>query len=116
MKTDRTKSLACLLGLSLVLLAIVSTPLHAAPLTLTKVKNVTIDTGRKMTTTIDQRININTATMEELMTIPGIGPKTSENIVQYRSQIGQFRSVEDLLNVKGIGPKTLEKIRPFVGL
>ena len=116
MKIDRKKSLACLLGIALALLAIASTPLHAAPLNLTKVKNVTIDTGRKMTTTIDQKININTATMEDLMTIPGIGPKTSENIVQYRSQIGQFRAIEDLLNVKGIGPKTLEKIRPFLGL
>ncbi|MBL7136808.1 MAG: helix-hairpin-helix domain-containing protein [Candidatus Marinimicrobia bacterium] len=57
------------------------------------------------------RININTATKDELMKIPKIGPVTAERIILYRMENGRFNSVEELIKVKGIGKKTIERIR-----
>ena len=59
-------------------------------------------------------VNINTATLEELQTIKGIGKKKAEAIVQYRKEHGVFRTKEDLLQVKGIGKKALEVIESQV--
>ena len=60
------------------------------------------------------KININTADVAELTTIPGIGPKTAEAIVAYRKDKGEFKKIDDLVEVKGIGPKKLENIRPYL--
>lgn len=59
-------------------------------------------------------ININTATQTQLETIPGIGPSTALQILQYRRENGPFQSIDELENVKGIGPAKLEKMRPFI--
>lgn len=59
-------------------------------------------------------LNINTASTEELQTLPNIGERMAERIVDYRTQHGKFDSVDALQNVKGIGVKTLEKLRPFI--
>lgn len=61
-----------------------------------------------------QLLNINTATVEQLQQLPGIGEKIAERIVKYREKNGPFSKVEDLLNVKGIGEKKLEKIKPLI--
>lgn len=61
-------------------------------------------------------ININTATREELITLPGIGESTAERILQYRKGNGPFQSLDELLNIKGIGKKKLEHIKPFCKL
>ncbi len=53
-------------------------------------------------------ININTATVKELVKLKGIGRIIAERIIQYRQKNGEFKTVKDLLNVKGIGPKILE--------
>jgi len=58
-------------------------------------------------------INVNTATVAELMTLPNIGQVRAEGIVEERAK-RPFRSVEDLHRVSGIGPKTIEKLRPLV--
>ena len=58
----------------------------------------------------DHPIDLNTASKEQLMDIPGIGPKIAEKIIEGRP----YRSVDDLLKIPGIGEKTLEKIRPCV--
>jgi competence protein ComEA len=62
----------------------------------------------------DGKINLNTATVSELDSLPGIGPTRAEQIVQYRETHGLFQSVRDLLNIEGFGPKLLEKIQDRV--
>lgn len=59
-------------------------------------------------------LNINTASSEELQTLPNIGEQIAQRIIDHRTQHGNFVSVEALQDVKGIGPKTIEKLRPFV--
>ena len=59
-------------------------------------------------------ININTATVEELQTLRGIGEQKAGDIVHYREENGLFSRVEDLLKVSGIGSKTLEDLRPLI--
>ena len=57
------------------------------------------------------KININTATKEELMTLKGIGEVKAEAIIEYRDQYGGIRSIEELINIKGIGEGTIENIK-----
>jgi competence protein ComEA len=61
-------------------------------------------------------IPVNTASVEELDTLPGIGPKTAQAIVEYRETHGKFNSAEDLLQVPGIGPKKLAALKPHITL
>jgi len=60
------------------------------------------------------RIALNTASAEQLTTLPGIGPATAEKIVAYRQEHGAFRVPEDIMNVRGIGQKKYERIRQFI--
>lgn len=60
------------------------------------------------------RIDLNTASLEQLDTITGVGPAIAQRILDYRSQAGRFSSVDQLLEVSGIGPKTLERMRDQV--
>jgi competence protein ComEA len=59
----------------------------------------------------DGVVNVNTATLEELQLLPGIGETKARAIVSARENRGAFKSVEELLEVKGIGPSGLEKLR-----
>ena len=56
-------------------------------------------------------INLNTATKEELVALPGIGPAKAQAIIDYRNTHGQFKSIEELKDVKGIGAKRYEKLK-----
>ncbi len=59
-------------------------------------------------------ININTATLEQLMTLPGIGETYARRIIAYREKHGAFRSIGELMNVDGIGEKRLEALWDLV--
>ena len=59
-------------------------------------------------------LDLNTATLEQLDALPGIGPTTAQAIIDERDRRGGFRSVDDLLDVRGIGPAKLEAIRDLV--
>lgn len=60
------------------------------------------------------RLDLNRATAEELETLPGVGPKTAQRIVEDREKKGPFRRPRDLTRVRGIGPKTLERLLPHI--
>ena len=60
------------------------------------------------------KVDINTAGIEELKSLPRIGEKTAEKIINKRNELGRFNSVEDLMLVPGIGSKTLEKLLPYI--
>ena len=60
------------------------------------------------------RVNINTATVAELQTLPGIGETIAERIIKYREEHGRFETADDIMNVQGIGEKTYEKLRELI--
>jgi competence protein ComEA len=60
---------------------------------------------------VEAVVNLNTASVKELQSLPGIGKVTAERIVAFRTEQGTFVAPEDLLKVKGVGKQTLEKIR-----
>lgn len=62
------------------------------------------------------RVNINTATVSELDSLPGIGPTTAQAIVDYRLLYGLFSSLQEIQNVAGVGPATFERIKDYITL
>lgn len=77
----------------------------------TIISGITSAVGSEVT---QQKININTATSEELQTLDGIGPVTAEKILTYRDRNGAFQNIEDLKNVDGIGDKTFENLKEHI--
>lgn len=70
--------------------------------------------GNSALTTSSGKVNINTATQEELDTLPGIGPSTASKIIDYREQNGKFNSIEEIKEVSGIGDAKYEKIKDSI--
>ncbi len=63
---------------------------------------------------LGRRVPINTATVEELQQVPGIGPGRSAAIVSFRRENGNFDDLSSLMSIKGIGPKTTRTVAPFL--
>jgi competence protein ComEA len=59
-------------------------------------------------------VNLNTADLAQLETLPGIGRVTAERIVEYRERTGGFKKIEDLMNVRGVGEQSFLKLRALV--
>ena len=73
--------------------------------------SATESTGGPMT---DSKLNINTATIEELILLPGIGETLAQRIVEYRENVATFTSIDQLLDVSGIGAVKLNAIKEYI--
>jgi len=62
------------------------------------------------------KVSINESDEDDLVALPGIGPSTAGKIIKYREEFGKFNSIDELMNVKGIGPKTFEKLKEFIDI
>jgi competence protein ComEA len=58
-----------------------------------------------------EKINLNSATVEQLQSLPGIGPAIAKTIVEHRTKAGKFNRIEEIIKVKGIGEKKFHKIK-----
>lgn len=63
---------------------------------------------------IAEKVNINTATKEQLIALPGIGEVTAQRIIDYRNEYGRFATIDEIKNVKGIGEVKFEKIKDLI--
>jgi competence ComEA-like helix-hairpin-helix protein len=72
------------------------------------------DNVKSVKTSAEKSINLNTAGINELITVPGLGTKTAEKIIQYRAEIGSFSNIEQLKEIKGIGTKKFNLIKVYV--
>jgi competence protein ComEA len=60
------------------------------------------------------QINLNTATATQLESLPGIGAKTAQRIIEHRQKNGSFKKIEELMNIRGVGEKSFLKLRPLI--
>lgn len=74
----------------------------------------TLDEAAKAQQKGDGKVNLNTATKEELMTLPGVGESKAGLIIQYREENGKFRSIEDVMNISGIKEGLFSKIKEYI--
>jgi competence protein ComEA len=87
-------------------------PLHQDPVTSTETTQDTTANDQSAQTVFP--ININTASKETLMQLPGIGEVKAQAIIEYRNQNGPFTSLEQIQEVSGIGPATFEKLKELI--
>ena len=66
--------------------------------------------------TVSGKLNLNTATEDQLVLLPGVGPAKAERVVTWRTKHGGFKRVADLRHVKGFGFKTIKKLEPYLDI
>ena len=115
MKSDKKQTLV-LIGISLLIVAGIM--LYVALSAPRVYKNSDLTYTTKTTTSAKARVtyplNLNTATVEELMTIDGINSKTALSIVAYREEIGAYSDVSEIMNIRGIGESTYFIVSPYL--
>ncbi len=67
-------------------------------------------------TAISGKLNLNTATVEQLTLLPGVGPSKAERVIAFRAKNGEFKRVADLRKVKGFGYKTIKRLEPYLDI
>jgi competence protein ComEA len=67
--------------------------------------------AQKSSPAATEKINLNAATLEQLQTLPGIGPVIAKSIIDHRTKVGKFGRIEEIINVKGVGEKKFQKIK-----
>jgi comEA protein len=75
---------------------------------------ISVNPGNPDSGISNKKINLNTATLKELDTLPGIGKELGKRILAYRETNGNFSSIEELMKVRGIGEKTFEKLKNLI--
>ena len=61
-------------------------------------------------------LDLNSASVTDLESLPGVGRRTAERIIEYRQKNGSFKKIEELMNVKGIGEKSFLKLKPLIAV
>ncbi len=111
-KKGNKKSIATIIILALILVIIIVLVIGFQKISNNKkeLQKITVPTEQEDIT----KTNINNADIEDLIKVPGIGQVKAKAIIDYRENIGEFKSLKELTEVKGIGEKTLEKILPYL--
>lgn len=78
------------------------------------IKKADTKQNKKEEASKDNKVSINTGTLEELQTIPGIGESKAKAIIEYREQNSGFKSIDEIKNISGIGEATFEKFKEFI--
>lgn len=78
------------------------------------IKDYEDETPKESDDKTSEKISINTASLEQLITIPGIGNTKAQSIIEYRENNGLFKSIEEIMNIKGIGESTFEKLKNYI--
>jgi comEA protein len=105
LKEVHMRQLSLVLGSLLILLLAMSAPAAAQDKPAAKAKTAAAPSAP---------INLNTATVQQLEALPGVGARTAQLIVEHRQKNGGFKKVEELMNIKGIGEKSFLKLKPMV--
>lgn len=72
------------------------------------------ESSKKDTSVLEGKISLNTATLEELITLPGIGEAKAKSIIEYRKTCGAFEKIEDIKNISGIGDAVYAKLKEYI--
>ncbi len=96
--------------LAVILMAAIAAPVAHAQMG-AKPAKVSVRAQRPQKATLTTKVNINSGSVDQLATLPGIGPSAAKKIVEFRSKGGPFKRLEDLMAVKGIGEKKYLKLK-----